>query len=231
MPLLFLLCCTSIMYTRVMALMSFLKLKFFSLMISFISFVQAEETSVNFSMNCNSLEGQSQPSSRLSGGKLNYFWQNKIEKLLQFSCRSGIDHPLELCALNNRWPLDDESWLIQTYCDHSGYLISSVWFVVSNDGVAPIHLEYPTFDWNFEDLEKQIVESITATGVKKTAVLTDAEFDPNKKLINSHNYCCAGKLSTTIQWLAEDGAFVLRYLKVDGIRNGNASTQLAFQYD
>ena len=50
MPLLFLLRCTSIMYTRVMALMSFLKLKVFALMISFISFVQAQETSVDFSM-------------------------------------------------------------------------------------------------------------------------------------------------------------------------------------
>ena len=136
-----------------------------------------------------------------------------------------------MCALNNRWPLDDESLLIQTYCEHGGYLISSVWFVESNDGVAPIHLEYPTFDWNFEDLEKQIVESIIATGFKKTAVPTDVKFDPNKKFINSHNYCCVGELSTAIQWLANDGAFVLRYLKVDGIRNGNASTQLAFQYD
>ena len=219
------------MYTRVIALMNFLKLKFFALMISFISFVQAEETSVDFSMNCNSNEGQSYASSRLSGNKLNFFRQNETDKLLQFSCRSGIAHPLELCALNNRWPLDDESWLIQTYCDHGAYLSSSVWFVESNDGVAPIQLEYPTFDWNFEDSEKQIVESIIATGFKKTSVLTDAEFNPKKKLISSKNYCCAGDLSTAIQWLAKDGAFVLRYLEVDGIRNGNASTQLAVQYD
>ena len=214
-----------------MALMNLLKLKFLALMISSITFVQAEETSVDFSMNCNSKEGQSYPSSRLSGSKLNFFRQNETDKLLQFSCRSGIDHPLQLCALNNRWPLDDESWLIQTYCDHGAYLSSSVWFVESNDGVAPIQLEYPTFDWNFEDSEKQIVESIIATGFKKTAVLTDAEFDPNKKLISSNKYCCAGDLSTVIQWLAKDGAFVFRYLEVDGIRNGNASTQLAVQYD
>ena len=140
--------------------MNFLKLKFFALMISFISYVQAEETSADFFMNCNSLEGQSQPSSRLSGSKLNFFRQNETEKMLQFSCRSGIHHPLELCPLNNRWPLDDESWLIQTYCDHGAYLSSSVWFVESNDGVVPIQLEYPTFDLNFEDSEKQIVKSI-----------------------------------------------------------------------
>ena len=200
-------------------------------MISFISFVRAEETSVDFSMNCNSLEGQRQTSSRLSGGKLNFFRQSETEKLLQFSCRSGIHHPLQLCAFNNRWPLGEESWLIQTYCDHGAYLSSSVWFVESNDGVAPIQLEYPMFDWNFEDSEKQIVESIIATGFKKTAVLTDAEFDPNKKLISSNNYCCAGDLSTAIQWLAKDGAFMLRYLEVDRMRNGNASTQLAVQYD
>ena len=200
-------------------------------MVNFISSVQAEETSVDFFMNCNSLEGQSQPSTRLSGSKLKFFRQDETEKLLQYLCQSSIDHPLELCALNNRWPLDDDSWLMQTYCDHGAYLSSSVWFIESNDGVAPIQLEYPTFDWNFEDSEKQIVESIIATGFKKTSVLTDAEFDPKKKLISSNNYCCAGDLSTAIQWLAKDGAFVLRYLEVDGIRNGNASTQLAVQYD
>lgn len=51
---------------------NFIKLKFFALMFSFVSDVQAEETSVDFSMNCNSLEGQSQTSSRLSGRKF-YF--------------------------------------------------------------------------------------------------------------------------------------------------------------
>ena len=129
-------------------------------MIGFISFVQAAETSVDFSMNCNSLEAQSQTSSCLSGSKLNIFRQNEIEKLLQFSCRSGIAHPLELFAFNNRWLLDDKSWLIQTYCDHSAYPSGSVWFLEPNNGVAPIQLEYPTFDWNFEDSEKQIVKSM-----------------------------------------------------------------------
>ena len=136
---------------------------------------------------------------------------------------------LELCALINRWPPDDESWLIQTYCDHGAYLSSSVWFVESDDGVAPIQLEYPTFNRKFEDSEKQIVESIIATGFKKTTVLTDAEVVPTEKLISSNNYSCAGVLSTAIQWLARDGAFVLRYLEVDGIRNGNVSPQLSIQ--
>ena len=131
--------------------MNFLTTQFFALMISVISFVQAKETSVDFSMNCNSLEGQSQTSSRLLGSRLNFFRQKETEKLLQFSCRSGKDHPLELCDLNNRWPLDDESWLIQTYCDHCAYLSSSVWFLVSNDVVAPIQSEYTTFACYFED--------------------------------------------------------------------------------
>ena len=131
--------------------MKFLKPKFFALMFSFISFEQAEETCVDFSINCKSLEGQCQTSSRLSGNKLIFFWQNDTKKLLQFSCRSGIDNPLELCALNNRCPLNDESWLIQTYCDQCAYLSSSVWFVESNDGVAPRQSEYPTFAWNFKD--------------------------------------------------------------------------------
>ena len=98
---------------------------------------------------------------------------------------------------------------------------------MSNDGVALIQLEYPTFDWNFEDSEKQNVESIIATGIKRTAVLTDAEFDPNKKLISSNNYCCAGDLSTSIQWLVKDGASVLRYLEVDGMRHGKNTIKIS----
>ena len=134
-------------------------------------------------------------------------------------------------ALNNKWLLDNRSWLIHTYFDHGAYLSSSVWFVESNEGVAPIQLEYPKFDCNFEDSKKQIFESIIATCLKKTAVLTDAESDPNKKLISSNNYCCVSDLSTAVQWLAKDVAFVLRYLEVDRIRAGNASTQLVVQYD
>ena len=59
----------------------------------------------------------------------------------------------------------------------------------------------------------------------------DAEFELNNNLISSDNYFCAGELSTAIQWLAKDGTFVFRYLEVNGIRNGNASMQLAVQYD
>ena len=69
------------------------------------------------------------------------------------------------------------------------------------------------------------------TGFKKTAVLTDAEFGLNNKLISSNNYFRSGELRTAIQWLVKLGTFVLRYLEVDGIRNGNVSTQLAVQHD
>ena len=217
-------------YISMMTIIKILKLKLFALTIGLASFANAEESNVSFSMNCNSIEGQGHTASVLSGIKLNSFRQNAANILSQFSCRSGIDHPLELCAANNRWPLDAETWLIQTYCGHGAYLTSSAWFIESHDGVAPIQLEYPTFDWHFEDSEKQILTAIKATGFIRTSVLTDATFDPSTKLISHNNYCCAGDLSTTIQWLAKDGAFKLQHLKVDGIQNGNLSPQLVVQY-
>ena len=67
-----------------MASMNFMKLKFFELMFSFVNYVQAEETSVDFSINRNSLEGQSQTSSRLSGNKLNFFGKTKLRNCSNF---------------------------------------------------------------------------------------------------------------------------------------------------
>ncbi len=66
------------MYDQLMAQTKIAKLKFFALIIGSISSVQAEETSVDLSMNCNSNEGQSYPSSRLSGNKLNFFGKTKL---------------------------------------------------------------------------------------------------------------------------------------------------------
>lgn len=218
-------------YPSDMTLVKIIKLKLFALTIGLASVANAEESDVGFSMNCNSIDGQGHTAPVLSGHKLNGFRNNAANTLTQLSCRSGMDHLVELCFLNNRWPLDAETWLIQTYCNHGAYLTCTAWFIESHDGVAPIQLEYPTFDWNFEDSEKQVIESIIATGFIRTSVLTDASFDPGTKLISHRSYCCAGDLSTTIQWLAKDGAFKLQNLKVDGIQNGNLSPQLVVQYD
>ena len=214
-----------------MALLKILKLTFFVLTIGIASVTTAEESGGGFSMNCNSIEGQGDITPVLSGHQLNSFRKNAAKALTQFSCRSGMDHPLEMCSLNNKWPLDAKTWLIQTYCDHGAYLMSSAWFLESHDGVAPIHLKYPTFEWSFEDSDKKIIETITATGFIKTSVLTDATFDAGTRLIRHRSYCCAGDLSTEIQWLAEDGALKLWHLKVDGIQNGNLLPQLVVQYD
>ena len=200
-----------------MTLVKIIRLIFFALTVGLASVANADETSVGFSMNCNSIEGEGQTASVLSGHELNSFREKAANTLTQLSCRIGMDHPVELCHLNNRWHLDAETWLIQTYCDHCAYITSSAWFIESHDGVAPIQLEYPTFDWNFEDYERQIIKTIIATGFTRTSVLTDASFDPSTKLISHRSYCCAGDLSTTIQWLAKDGAFKLQHLKVDGI--------------
>ena len=214
-----------------MTLVKIIRLIFFALTIGLASVAKADETSVGFSMNCNSIEREDHIAPVLSGYKLNILREKAANTLSQLSCRLGMDHPVELCNLNNRWPLDAETWLIQTYCDHGAYLTNTAWFIESHVGVAPIQLKYPTFDWNFADSEKQIIESIIATGFTRTSVLTESLFDPSTQLISHRSYCCAGDLSTNIQWLAKDGAFKLQHLKVDGIQNGNLSPQLVVQYD
>ncbi len=77
-------------------------------------------------------------------------------------------------------------------------MVSFISFLESNDGVTPIPLEYPTFDWNFEDSKKQIVASIIATGFNSGSELRDAKFDLNKKLMSSNNYSFAGGLRKAI---------------------------------
>jgi hypothetical protein len=218
-------------YTKIMTLLKIMKLKMFALAIGLASYAIAEEADVSFSMNCNTNEGQSYLSPVLSGDKLNRFRQNVADALARYSCQKDMKHSLELCALNKRWALDSETWLIQTYCDHGAYLTSSAWFIEDHQGVAPLMLKFPTFNWNFKDSEKQHIETIISTGFIRTSVLTDASFDPNTKLISHRNYCCAGDLSTTIQWLVKDGDFNLYQLKVDNIQNGNLSPQIIIFYD
>ena len=151
-------------------------------------------------------------------GKVGVFLSPVMAKTRnQLSCQSGRDHLVELCHSNNRWLLDADTWLIQTYCDHGAYLTSSAWFIESHDGVAPRQLEHSNFDWNFEDSKKQIIETIIATGFIRTFVLTDATFDPSTKVISHRNYCCAGDVSKRIHWLAKDCTFQRQHMTVDGI--------------
>ena len=214
-----------------MTFITFIKIKLFALAMGLSNLANAGESDVRFSMNCDKNESKVHLESDLSGNKLNSFRQNVADTLTQYACQSSVDHPPELCALNNRWPLDTETWLIQTYCGHGAYLTSSVWFTEGHTGVAPLMLKFPTFNWNYKDSEKQHIETIISTGFIRTSVLTDASFDPNTKLISHRNYCCAGDLSTTIQWLVKDGDFNLYQLKVDNIQNGNLSPQIIIFYD
>ena len=121
-----------------MTLVKIIRLIFFALTIGLASVAKADETSVGFSMNCNSIEGEDHTAPVLSGYKLNILREKAANTLSQLSCRLGMDHPVELCNLNNRWPLDAETWLIQTYCDHGAYLTSTAWFIESHVGVVPI---------------------------------------------------------------------------------------------
>ena len=66
------------MHTQLMASTKIAKLKFFALIMGFVSSVEAGETSVYFYMNCNSNEGQSYPNSDRSGNKLNFFGLMKL---------------------------------------------------------------------------------------------------------------------------------------------------------
>ena len=97
-----------------MNLVKIIRPVFFALTVGLASIANADETSVGFSMNCNSIEGEGQTASVLSGHELNSFREKAANTLTQLSCRIGMDHPVELCHLNNRWPLDAETWLIQT---------------------------------------------------------------------------------------------------------------------
>ena len=158
-----------------------IKLFFFALTIGFASFANAEETNIGFSMNCNSIDGEGHTAHGLPSHRLDSFRGKVANTLTLLSCRDGIDHPLELCHLNNRWPLNAETYLIQNYLDHHAYPKSSAQFIESQNEVAPIRLKYPIFDWNFADSEKQIIVAIMATGFTRTPVLTGASFEPSTK--------------------------------------------------
>ena len=51
----------------------------------------------------------------------------------------------ESCELNNKWPIDNETYLIQTFCSLVAYLINSAWFFEGHHVVHPISANLPIY--------------------------------------------------------------------------------------
>jgi hypothetical protein len=190
--------------------------------------VLADELELKFSLDCEQTNGVD--AQNIYGQELDNFRQVVSAHLSEFECSQEVGRSEHICAANRKWPIDSETWLIQTYCEHGAYLTSSAWFTQSSDGIYPLEVMYPTFEWKFGGAENRSIESVVSTGFAKTSVLTNATYEPDKRLLKHNVYCCAGDLMTSISWHLIDGVIRLHRYSEDAIADGKTSDQITINY-
>ena len=83
----------------------------------------------DFSMSCskNEIRDSINQKPLFFGKELNDFRHDVSVYLNKGKCQKKI-HFKESCELNNKWPIDNETYLIQTFCSSGAYLTNTAWF-------------------------------------------------------------------------------------------------------
>ena len=182
----------------------------------------------DFSMNCskNQIRDTINKKSLFFGKELNDFRLSISGYLNKGKCQKKI-YFKESCELNNKWPIDNETYLIQTFCSSGAYLINSAWFFEGHHGVYPISANLPIYRWQFD---KNKLINFYSEGFKEISILTNASFNNKNKILKHRTYCCAGDNSYEVSWLLENGIISINKLIVDTVNDGKTSPQLIINY-
>ena len=202
---------------------------FLAIFFLFSKFVIADMTeNDDFSMSCskNEIRDSIHQKTLFFGKELNDFRHDISGYLNKGECQKNI-HFKESCELNNKWPIDNETYLIQTYCSSGANLINTAWFFYSHHGIYPISADLPIYRWEFD--KKKLI-NIYSEGFKKISILTNASFNNKNKILKHRTYCCAGDNSYEVSWLLEEGTLSINKLIVDNINDGKISPQLIINY-
>ena len=195
----------------------------------FSKFVIADITENNdFSMNCskNEIRDTINKKSLFFGKELNDFRYSISGYLNKGKCQKKINFK-ESCEFNNKWPIDNETYLIQTFCSSGAYLINSAWFFEGHHGVYPISANLPIYRLEFD---KNKLINFYSEGFKEISILTNASFNNKNKILKHRTYCCAGDNSYEVSWLLEEGIISINKLIIDNINDGKISPQLIINY-
>ena len=202
---------------------------FLAIIFLFSKFVVADITENDyFSMSCskNEIRDSINQKQLFFGKELNDFRHDVSSYLNKGKCQKKINFK-ESCELNNKWSIDNETYLIQTFCSSGAYLINTAWFFYSHHGIYPISADLPIYRWEFD---KNKLINISFEEFKKISILTNASFNNKNKILKHRTYCCAGDNSYEVSWLLEEGTLSINKLIVDNINDGKISPQLIINY-
>lgn len=184
----------------------------------------------NFDMNCLFDESNiSKKNEYLYGKELNLIRQNVSEFLKKGYCQENTDIR-EYCKFNNKWVLDKETTLIQTFCSSGAYLTNTAWFYQNHHGIYPVLLKLPKFKWDFDKNGNNKLISIHSDGFDEVSILVNAKFNPRTNILEHSSYCCAGDKSYTVTWVLDNGKSTIDKVVVDNLSDGKLSPQLILNY-
>lgn len=206
-------------------------IKFFIIISLYSKFVSADSNvNKNFDMNC--FLDKSNISKRTEyfyGKELNLFRQN-VSKFLENGYCQKNTKVTEYCKFNNKWVLDKETTLIQTFCSSGAYLTNTAWFFQNHHGIYPALFKLPKFKWNFDKNGNNELISIHSTGFDEISILVNAKFNARTNILKHSSYCCAGDMSYEITWLLDKGKSTIDKVIVDNVSDGKVSPQLILNY-
>ena len=205
--------------------------RFFIIICLYSKFVSADNNiNYNFDMNCLFDKGNiSEKNEYFYGKELNLFRQNVSKFLEKGYCQENTNFK-EYCKFNNKWVLDTETTLIQTFCSSGAYLTNTAWFFQNHHGIYPALFKLPRFKWDFDKINNNKLISIHSDGFDEISILANATFNPKTNILKHSSYCCAGDMSYEITWLLDKGNSIIHKVIIDNISDGKVSPQLILNY-
>ena len=200
-------------------------LKFFIIISLYSKFVSADSNiNKNFDMNCLFDKiNISKNNEYFYGKELNLFRQNVSKFLKKGYCQENTKVK-DYCKFNNKWVLDKETTLVQTFCSSGAYLTSTAWFFQNHHGTYPALFKLPKFKWDFDKNDKNKLISIYSNGFDKISILVNAKFNPKTNILKHSSYCCAGDISYEVTWFLDRGKSLIDKVIIDNISDGRYTT-------
>lgn len=124
--------------------------------------------------------------------------------------------------------------LVQVFCTSGAYNVSHAFYWEREfDGLQPLSLAVPSFDIRYEvegDIDSKVL-GIDVKGMSTQAILVNAEFDPNAKVITAHSlWRGLGDASSSGTWFFDDGQFTLVQYEIDASYDGEANPEIVVDY-
>ena len=196
----------------------------------FATFAVASE---KFAIKCKStdIEPHWHEGSVFIGDELDNFREKVSPYLLAAECSPEEFTSTAWCDLNDKWKIDEETYLVKTWCNSGAYNFNTAWFFLRGDNVEPLRLIKPNFKWLYQDTDEHIIKSIRQDGFLPPSNLrTGASFDPETLRLQHFDFCCMGDISRSFSWVLMDGVFVLTEYEADEIQNGENEPQIKVNF-